>query len=425
MSKKSNKRVLWTEEEWEFCLNCFAMSKSTSEAVARHQQRYNHRTAGSIKSKFDTQGEYITRWLAKSVEGDEIEDALEITRLKEENSNLRTELQQTRHEAVSGQKVADFLHGYKDAKIRTKPSWLKSKSNTASTTGIPVLFLSDIHFDEYVDPEQINHMNEFGHDIATKRIQFTFEKSIDLLMNHMHKPQYDGVVVALGGDLLSGNIHEELAETNEAPILQSAIDLTELLCQGLRGMADTFDKVFVPCVVGNHGRLHRKPRAKNRVKDNYEWMIYHMLSKTLADDERISFYVPESADAIFSIYDTKILLTHGDQFRGGTGISGIFSPLMLGFARKQKKQQAVGNPFDIMMMGHWHQYIHTENLIVNGSIKGYDEYASICNFPFEPPKQALFIVHPHLGVTYRMPIICDAYKDYDRSSKKDKKIRIW
>ncbi len=118
-------------------------------------------------------------------------------------------------------------------------------------------------------------------------------------------------------------------------------------------------------------------------------------------------YVPDAPDAQWTLYGTTFNLNHGDQFKGGSGISGVFSPLMLGMARKQKKQNAIGQPFDVMMNGHWHQYIHTDSLIINGSIKGYDEFANMHNFNFEPPQQALFISHPEKRQTFRMPILCD------------------
>jgi hypothetical protein len=59
-------------------------------------------------------------------------------------------------------------------------------------------------------------------------------------------------------------------------------------------------------------------------------------------------------------------------------------------------------------MGHWHQYLPTPYLIVNGSTKGYDEYAFINNFQFEPPQQALAIVAPKHGITFHAPVFCQA-----------------
>jgi hypothetical protein len=63
--------------------------------------------------------------------------------------------------------------------------------------------------------------------------------------------------------------------------------------------------------------------------------------------------------------------------------------------------------YDTMLLGHWHQLIHLERLIVNGSLKGYDEYAYANNFGFEPPRQALWLTHPEHGITFSMPVYVD------------------
>jgi hypothetical protein len=219
------------------------------------------------------------------------------------------------------------------------------------------------------------------------------------------------------GDLLSGIIHDEFRETNHAPILVSAVALEEKLISAIKFLADEFGSVFVPCVVGNHGRINKKPQAKNKVYDNYEWIILKHIAKRLENDKRITMFVSDSADCTFAIYNKTFCLTHGDQFRGGAGISGAFAPLMLGQHRKTKRDSSIGKPFDVLVMGHWHQYIHLNSLIVNSSIKGYDEYAYINNFPYEEPQQSFFIVNPHYGVTFRMPVFCDDLKKYTSKDK--------
>jgi hypothetical protein len=429
---------VWTDAELKCLKDCVKKSESVEEIIARFQGYYPRRSSASIRSMVQKMGVKASSLQPKAKAGPDeskieslksvaqeevsVEKQSQISALKDQVNKLKSELQDTRMEVATSQKLMDFMHGLKDATFDVEPDWLQTDGKH-SITGIPVLFLSDIHFDEVVDPAQIGGVNKYNHEIAVKRIQHTFQSAVDLCTKYMHEPTYDGIVVALGGDMLSGNIHEELAETNEAPILQSAVDLTELLCQGIKCLADTFGKVFIPCVVGNHGRLHRKPRAKNRVKDNYEWIIYQNLAHRFAEDERITFMIPDGSDAIFKVFNKTFLLTHGDQFRGGSGIAGIFSPLFIGQARKQKRQQAVHQPFDVMMIGHWHQYIHTETLIVNGSIKGLDEYAYQGNFGYERPQQALFIVHPDLGITYRMPILCDGYEG--GSGHDDALIKVW
>jgi hypothetical protein len=207
----------------------------------------------------------------------------------------------------------------------------------------------------------------------------------------------------LGGDIFSGIIHEELVETNAATIFDSLLYWCEPIAAGIRLLRDAFGRVFLPCVVGNHGRRQRKPHAKNRAQDNFDYFFYHLLRKTLPD-KTIEFKISDSADQSYTVFNTRYLLTHGDQFRGGSGIAGMLSPLLIGDARKRERENAVQRPYDYLVMGHWHQLAFLRGLIVNGSLKGYDEYAFVSNFRFEPPRQAFWITDAHHGVTITAPI---------------------
>lgn len=326
--------------------------------------------------------------------------------LKAQLKQLREQLDASHEDTISNERLVRIIRNAADSEPQSDLSWLTYKNKQDSSKSVPVLFLSDLHFDEVVEPSQVEFVNEYNRDIATKRIRAVFNNALDLLTKKL-KAKYAGAVVALGGDLLSGNIHEELAETNEATILESILALTDLLHAGLTQMVEEFGKLYVPCVVGNHGRIHKKPRAKFRVQQNYEWIIYQLLAQRFASDKRVTFEIPESTDVTFKVFGTTFLLTHGDQFKGGSGISGIFTPLMLGASRKLKRQQAVQKPFDVLMVGHFHSYIHTNSLIVNGTTKGLDEYAYQMNFGYEEPQQALWLVHEHRGITIRTPVFCD------------------
>jgi hypothetical protein len=45
-------------------------------------------------------------------------------------------------------------------------------------------------------------------------------------------------------------------------------------------------------------------------------------------------------------------------------------------------------------------------MTVNGSLKGFDDFAWSCNFPFEEPKQAFAVITPEHNVTWQTPIYC-------------------
>jgi len=351
------------------------------------------------------------------------ESGVALSLLKKEIKDLKERLKAAEVEQVGVNTIRQLVGSMDCSSLGEGAAWIRGPKKLISTTGIPCLMFSDWHFDEVVHPEQIGFVNEYNRHIAEQRARRMFETSVTLLKRHMANPKYEGIVLALGGDLLSGNIHEELRETNEDQINRSILRATDVIISGIDLLLEEFSKVFVAAVVGNHPRLDKKPRAKNAVFDNFEWLIYQLLIRHYRSNPRVSFLVPEGPDAAFSVYNTRFLLTHGDQFRGGSGISGLLSPLMLGLHRKQKRQQAVLQPFDIMMIGHFHQYMHMQGLIANGSVKGMDEWAWKMNFGFEPPQQALFIVHPEHGITFRMPVLCAG--DWKTRAKKGAKAVSW
>jgi len=163
----------------------------------------------------------------------------------------------------------------------------------------------------------------------------------------------------------------------------------------------------VPCVVGNHGRLTRKPRAKLRPLESFDWLIYAMMAREINDVrgiKEIKFAISEGADYRYPVYSSRYQLTHGDQFRGGSGISGLLSPLMLGHHRKSRREASKKRGYDYLLMGHWHQLRFMGPLVVNGSLKGYDEYAEVQNYEVEPPQQAFWLTDPEWGMTIQSPV---------------------
>ena len=60
--------------------------------------------------------------------------------------------------------------------------------------------------------------------------------------------------------------------------------------------------------------------------------------------------------------------------------------------------------YDTMILGHFHQYLVIPGVIVNGSLKGYDEYAYVSNFGFETPRQAFWVTTPEHGPSFHTAI---------------------
>ena len=291
-----------------------------------------------------------------------------------------------------------------DAEKLAPPTWLAPKKPTGKHSAIPTLLLTDIHYDEVVKPEQIGGVNAYNRKIADQRIRRAFEGSVMMARDYLSGVQYDGMNLFLGGDLLSGIINEELRETNAAVITESIVSVVEPLEAGILLLAEHFGKVHISAVVGNHGRNTRKPRAKNRATDSFDWLVAKMVERGLKHDPRITFNISQAADTHVTLYNHRYCLTHGDQFQGGSGISGFLSPLMLGVHRKAKRDAATGHEWDTLVMGHFHQSYFLKGLIVGGSIVGYSEYGYGANLSYEEPQAAMWLTTPTRGITVSAPI---------------------
>lgn len=339
-----------------------------------------------------------------------------ISALEKANERLTIELNKTRrqrdsaiHQQVGADKTnealrraLDVVETVENASIHP-PSWL-IKPQSGKNNATVVAMLSDTHFDEVVDPDEMDGLNKYDRRIATMRLELWTQNVIHLTRNYLSGVQYDGIVVMLGGDIFSGDIHEELAETNEDSMLGSLLYWSEQIASAIELFSQEFKKVHVMAVPGNHGRMTRKPRAKLRAKTNFDWLLAKMIERHFAGRKNMTFNVPDSADAVVDIYGYRHLLTHGDQAKGGGGIGGIWPTVMRLRARKLQRYADTGRPFKTIWMGHWHQYISTPELVVNGSMKGYDEYAMMNSFQFQVPQQALAIVTPQHNITWQCPV---------------------
>lgn len=334
----------------------------------------------------------------------ELERALgRVQRLQRELATARQYARQLEDELAAVRQLVELQRHHNDA----NPQWLRSPRSTTEHRATLVSILSDLHLDEVVRPDEIGKLNAYNRAIAELRLERYVRRAVMLARQYLSGVEYDGVVLMLGGDLVSGFIHEELSQTNEAPLPATIAHWVPYLAAVISGFADEFGRVHVPVVPGNHGRMTRKPRAKLRAIDNADWLLGQLLAARFTDDDRITFDITEGTDVLVRVYDTTFLLTHGDQATGGSGIGGIWPPIKRLEARKRERYAAAGQTFDWLVMGHWHQYVHAQGLIVNGSLKGYDEYAAVNNFPPERAQQALWVVTPENGVTWAAPVFVD------------------
>lgn len=317
---------------------------------------------------------------------------------------LRQQVSDSRKEISELRKLVNFYDATRTARL--KPARWTVRPASSGHVGLVVAQLTDTHFDEVVEPNEVMDMNAYNREIALARFRYWAEKVVALPREYFRGIKIEGLVIPATGDIFTGDIHAELKESNEAKLLASVLFWMEPMIAALEMLEKEYaGRVSVHAVVGNHGRLSHKPIFKGRVHDNVEWLFWSVIRDRLRDrGSEVLVDVSESMDLNVPLYGRNHLLTHGDQFRGGTGISGAYAPLALGSHRKGQRQTVAQLPMELMVIGHMHQYLDLPGVIMGGSLKGYDEYAFGLNLRPEAAKQALWITTPERGKTMAMPI---------------------
>lgn len=301
--------------------------------------------------------------------------------------------------------IVNFYGSARNERIRI-PEWQVSPGK-GGHVGLVVAQMTDWHLDEVVKPDEIFDLNAYNREIAARRIREWTEKLVTLPRDYVASLGLEGLVLLATGDLFTGEIHAELKQSNESPLLASCLHWQEPVMAALRLLEREYPAVAVHAVVGNHGRLSDKPIYKGRVYDNVEWLFWSVIRDRLRDlGSSVVVNVSSSMDLNVPIYGRNHLITHGDQFKGGTGISGAFAPLSLGSHRKNRRQMRAGMPMETMVIGHMHQLINIPGVIMGGCLKGYDEYAFGLNLDPDPngAGQSMWITTPERAQAIWMPI---------------------
>lgn len=293
--------------------------------------------------------------------------------------------------------------------LEMTPEWMRRRSETTKVhRGTVLAFLSDVHAGETVRSEEMGGYNAYDETITDARLGRFFERTCMVSRNYLAGVEYDGVVLALGGDLVSGDIHDELEQTNWCSTYEAARWLAPRLKAGIEMLAEEFGQVHVVSAPGNHGRDSKKPRSKKRSSHNADTHVAHLVADRMEGETGITFDVPESFDVDFELYGYRFSMEHGDAMRfAGTSEIGAIGPAKRGTLRKSRQLQNEGRPFDVNLIGHFHQFVpaYTQGFIMNGSLKGYDEYARTWHLTPEPAQQALAVVTPEHGITVTAPVL--------------------
>ena len=222
----------------------------------------------------------------------------------------------------------------------------------------------------------------------------------------------------MSGDMISGDKHEELARSNISNCMEQMIRGANLIAQAIMYLAPHFKSVKVPCVVGNHGRMTRKPPMKDKYMD-WDYMMYQWVSTFCKNQDNLIFEIPKSYLHVFSVYNNNILIMHGDSVSGAGSNTSITSAItkLRGVLQYKENKDKEEIRFDSAMIGHFHRIdeidIGTGELHICGTMKGPDEFALQRLHAATKPKHLVTYWHPKYGYIGKEVIYLDRYDNHE------------
>lgn len=282
------------------------------------------------------------------------------------------------------------------------PVGIDYKVQTRDAEAVAVIVASDWHLEEQVLPEKVSGMNKYNLQVAEARAKEFFQNSVRLLKKEQQDARIDTVILALLGDFISSNIHEELLENCLLRPAEAIIFAEGLLCGGIEYLLKhTKVNLVIPCCVGNHTRITKKVHISTEQGNSLETIMYSHLARYFKNNKRVKFLIAEGYHQYVKVFDSYVIrFHHGHALNFAGGVGGVYIPARKAIAQWQKMKHA-----NLDVFGHFHNYkIDGDLFVLNGSLIGFNAFGLAIKCDYEKPRQAFFLIDKKRGKTVHVPI---------------------
>lgn len=267
---------------------------------------------------------------------------------------------------------------------------------------IPVMHVTDTHMGEVQEPYEIEGFNAFNPDIAHARNMDFAKRALKWIDRKRNSYAVNDLVMLFTGDLISGDIHQELQVTNAYPSPVQVAESAKSHAQQIALLAPYFRKITVHFVSeDNHARLTKKPQAKEAGRNSFNYLVGVLLDAYLSKHDNVEFNLYPMLEKVVTVGKMKYLISHGHNIKGWAGIPWYGIERKVGKEAQARLQlimdeieRAKTIGFDKYVIGHFH--VPTDNILysVGGSLSGtsaFDHQAGRYAYPC----QSAWVVGSH------------------------------
>lgn len=292
--------------------------------------------------------------------------------------------------------------------LKPLPSDFKpSKDTSVSSPCAAVMQVTDSHCGAIQIADEIEGFNAFDYETCRTRQMNYVSRFLNWVEVHRGAYKIDECSVIVTGDLISGDIHEELRVTNEFPAPVQCVRSGEILAWQIAMLAPEFKKVSVHFVVDdNHSRLTKKPQAKESGLNSLNYVVGHIASIYTSKHDNVEFNIYPQHEKVVSVLSRQYLIMHGH------GLPQYFGVPWYGIERRAGREstarmQDIMTHNDIvkrakeigyhkLVFGHFHIPFDHSLYSCCGSISGTDAFDHRFG-RHSVPSQSAWLVHQKWG----------------------------
>jgi hypothetical protein len=293
-----------------------------------------------------------------------------ISALKLENQQLKRQVEKANStsgaEELLIERISESIDSILPELKFINEKWSGGTTFKKNEHATAVLHISDWHIGAQ---ENVNGFNDFNYSIACDRVKLLTNKYIDWTKMHRSMYNIDELVIIATGDMISGDIHEELLRTNEFSVPEQCVKASMLLAKMTNELSHHFKKVRVEYIVAdNHSRTTKKIQFGDG-KNSYNYIIGTMTKLMLKDNSAVEFFIYPEIQKVIQIENLRYLITHGNCVRGGfAGIPFYSMQRKVGAEAAVRMNMPEHTHFDKIVMGHYHTPMRSTSYEMTGCL---------------------------------------------------------
>lgn len=248
-----------------------------------------------------------------------------------------------------------------------------------------VAMLNDTHIGLHVDKKEVDNLNEFNFEIASRRIAFYIDEVCQYKKEK--RDEVETLHLLLNGDLIAGIIHG--LQGNDLYLLTHQFNgAVHIFTNAIKHLAENYKNVKVYFSTGNHGDSpHRREggRVLSQIYDSIEGQIFYAVSAAHRKTKNVEFIAGHTLYQDFQLPAGRAAFTHGHlMFSRALGNPGTtVNTKSLGIAISdfnQSQQRLNKEAVKLFLFGHTHCHFHVTTKsgvqVYNApSLSGIDSYA--------------------------------------------------